>query len=345
MKLTIDEIEKHVNRENHTLNLSKRNLTDSEILVVCRYLKFNSDITVLNVSGCQIGVEGARTLSTNTTLTALNIGENKISVVGAKALAMNTTLRSLDILNNAIGVEGAKAFAENKTLTMLDVSWNKLRDAGAIALTANTTISTLNIVSNDIYDLGAATLAANTSITELNIMSNHIGSSGAEKLAANSTLKSLTIANNSIRICGARFLLANTTLTALDIRANYLNYLSSADEKKFISLLKTNKNLIKLIQNEFGECTGKLIKKMLSRNINHRYKYIVKLWLKTVMHARLLAQAQRSNDCSLGTLPTEVHGIINNYVVGANHFSFFMAQFDKRPTAEDLVRAKKMALS
>ena len=62
-------------------------------------------------------------------------------------------------------------------------------------------------------------------------------------------------------------------------------------------------------------------------------------------NARLMAQAQASDECPLGSIPVEIAVIINDYAVGSQYGSFFMKQFDKKPTKENLDSAKDMALS
>jgi Ran GTPase-activating protein (RanGAP) involved in mRNA processing and transport len=87
------------------LDLSDQKLHDSDIQALLQALAQNTCLTTLNVSGNQIGAEGAKVLAQNTRLTTLNVERNAIGAEGAKALAQNTVLTTLDVANNQIGSE------------------------------------------------------------------------------------------------------------------------------------------------------------------------------------------------------------------------------------------------
>jgi len=154
-------------------------------------------------------------------------------------------------------------------------------------------------------------LKDNPEITTLNVGFNGIGAEGAKALSANTTLTTLYVGYNDIGAEGA---------------------------KNFVNALTNNTTLLSLTHSIVDERLKRKIEKILKRNQ-------VKPWLDTLMHARLLAQARRSPDCPLGTLPLEIAALINDYVVGAHHCSFFLEHIEKRPTEEDFVSAQHMALS
>lgn len=227
----------------------------------------------------------------------------------------------------------------NQDNQLLDLSYCRLI-AGEIPLLCdylkdNPNITKLKLYNNYIGDEGAKLLAANTTVKMLNIGYNNIGINGAKALAANTTITTLYIRHNHIEVEGAKLLALSTNLTTLDIGYNQI---TEEDAKDLLSVLKFNTKLIKLLHTFLDKQTVESITKLLSRN---------KLmpWLSTIKHARLMAQAQRSEDCLLGKLPLEILGLINNYAVAANHFSFFRQQFYKRPTSEDLIAVNKMVLS
>lgn len=94
----------------------------------------NTKATSLNLSGKNIGDEGAKVLARNANLTSLNLTNNNLSFQGVKALAYNTNLTSLNLSYNNIGDEGAITLASNTTLISLDLSYSKVWYEGAVAL-------------------------------------------------------------------------------------------------------------------------------------------------------------------------------------------------------------------
>ena len=150
------------------LNLSGKFIDAKQVKAIARILPYTS-LRSLDVSGNNIGDEGAEALAANKTLSSLNVSSNFIFARGAKALAANKTLSSLNVSQNCIGPGGAKALAANTNLNSLDVSCNVIGDEGAMALTANKTLSVLNIGNNnDIGDLGEKALAETDPIRRAN---------------------------------------------------------------------------------------------------------------------------------------------------------------------------------
>src|ERR671937_773323 len=64
--------------QGHDLNLSDKHINDTDIELICLYLKEHPDISSLNLRCNNIGDEGAEVLAANKTLTALNVRYNKI---------------------------------------------------------------------------------------------------------------------------------------------------------------------------------------------------------------------------------------------------------------------------
>lgn len=195
-------------------------------------------------------------------------------------------------------------------------------------------IVTLNIWGNKISSEGAKELAAITTLRTLIIGFNDIGVEGAKAIAVNKNITNLNVAHSNIESEGVTALLANTTLTSLDIRT------CGVEAKDVVNALKSNQRIINLYYNFFQNYKYKneinMIERYLLRNK-------VRPWYTTLMNARLMSQAYRSDNCLLGKLPVEVIGLINDYVVGANHFSFFIRQINKRPIAQDFISVKQMA--
>ncbi|KAL9965559.1 hypothetical protein ACROYT_G029373 [Oculina patagonica] len=160
----------------------------------------------------------AEALQRNTSLTVLDLSGNNIGDHGATALAealqRNTSLTVLYLLMNKIGDHGATGLAEalqrNTSLTVLDLSGNNIGDHGAAglaeALQTNISLTELGLSDNNIGDHGATGLAEalqnNTSLTVLNLSCSNIGDEGATALAGalreNKVLRRLHLFNNHI---------------------------------------------------------------------------------------------------------------------------------------------------
>lgn len=367
MKLTYDVFEKYVNREEHSLILSRvGNSHDSisntgsseEIALLCNYLENNSDILkvvlryskityddvgaltaittlkTLNLSFSNLGDLEATSLATTKTLKSLKLNATKIRDEGVVALAANNSITKLSLRANNIGLVAVKALAKNVTIKILDIGSSNIDSVGAKALTANHTITSLNISWNNIGDKGVKALAANSNLKRLYVKGNHITAIGAAALATNASLTTLDISNNKIEAEGAIKLIANNTLRSLNI---VYTGIGATGVEKFVDNLKRNTSLVKLSHSIEIKFIKKTIKNIISRN-----KMLP--WFATLRHARLMSQAQRSDNCPLGMLPVEVFGIINNYAVGINCFSFFAQQFGARPSAQDLLTIKQMVL-
>ena len=108
-------------------------------------LKYNTTLTVLNLSENSVGERGAlvmaEMLKHNTTLTVLNMSGNIVGQKGALAMAgmlkHNTTLEVLHMLcDDTIGVEGTKALVENLAvnyhLKKLQISRKYLKEVDAL---------------------------------------------------------------------------------------------------------------------------------------------------------------------------------------------------------------------
>lgn len=355
MHITESLLEEKVDRKKNLLDLRFCDIRDDAISTIMFYLKNHRNITTLDISFNYITLDGAKALATNSTLIELYIEDNELGATGAQALATNSTLRVLNVKKNNIGDQGAQALATNTTLTTLDVGFNNIGTAGGQALAMNTTLRILNarnnsfgndaakafainvtltsldLRNNRIYTEGAQALAENTTLTTLDLGDNYICAKGAQALAANTTLTSLGLWSTNIS-SGARALAANTTLLNLDIRHNHID-----DEsiKTFINSLKNNTTLLQLSHSFADKQAVATVTKILTRNK-------IKPLLKSLMHARLMAQAQRTDGCPLGWLPIELAGMINDEIVGANHFTFFATYFTNRPKSQDLKEILQM---
>jgi uncharacterized protein (TIGR02996 family) len=119
-------------------------------------------VTTLDLTDCEIGVHGARTLA---------------------EVLPQTQIRTLDLSGNAIQVEGARALAQalpRSQVTDLNLSLNWIGDQGAMAL---------------------AQLLPQSQLNSLSLSANQIGTKGTELLARalpQSQVKVLNLGNNEI---------------------------------------------------------------------------------------------------------------------------------------------------
>src|ERR1700729_120298 len=133
-------IRNFMTKHNKTLKVSANEITENLVLdtsvthlVVVEYftdlaqiqrlggfLKNNDTITDIDLTGNEIGTEGAKViadaLKVNHTITNINLHGNKIGTEGAKviidALKVNHTIVNIDLLGNHIGFEVAEALAD-----------------------------------------------------------------------------------------------------------------------------------------------------------------------------------------------------------------------------------------
>lgn len=161
----------------------------------------------LVVSGCAIGIEGARVIASS---------------------AAFGRLRSLDLADAAIGTAAFKALAASPhlgELVELSVSLGPVGDAGAKALAASPTLRKLRALclrGTEIGGEGAKALAASAnlaSVERLCLSANGIGPQGGAALAASPHLERLVhldVWGNSIGDEGARALLSSDRLPLLE---------------------------------------------------------------------------------------------------------------------------------
>eukprot|EP01028_Stygiella_incarcerata_P010674 TRINITY_DN564_c0_g1_i4.p1 TRINITY_DN564_c0_g1~~TRINITY_DN564_c0_g1_i4.p1 ORF type:complete len:613 (-),score=158.42 TRINITY_DN564_c0_g1_i4:266-2104(-) len=160
----------------------------------------NTSLSVLNLSGNEIGVEGAKVISIwlkddlHSRIEILSLSENHIGSEGAAligaSLATNTCLKSLNLNRNEIGDDGVTAIAlslvplgENKTLQKISLSGNVISDSGVESL--------------------MRILGADSSLRHIDLERNRVSDDGAMKvivgLENNPTIISLSLSGNPCR--------------------------------------------------------------------------------------------------------------------------------------------------
>ena len=203
-----------VNDTLQKLSISDNALCDG-IVAISDGLKCNRKLLDLNISQCQVSIEGAKVI--------------------AEAILVNTTLQKLDISHNNLSDDGVINISEclksNRTQD-LDLSVNRITNRGAIriaeAICVNTTLQRLSISHNNISDDGVIvisdSLKKNNSLKECYLSSNRITDKGAEKIAEaiqiNTALQKLDVSHNSISDDGVAIiecLKGNSTLQKVHV--------------------------------------------------------------------------------------------------------------------------------
>lgn len=202
------------------LYLYDQELNDSDIVDLCEFLKLHPDIKSLNISGNNIGVNGAIALVKNKTLISLNARGCKIDDAIAVILAQNNTLTSVDLGANKIGDDGAIALAKNASIVFLDLGFNEIGNDGVAALTANSILKSLILRRNKIHTPGVKGFADNDTLTLLDLRWNKVDDEGAEAIARSRSLKLLDLSGNKIGNAGAFALAKSDTLRSLKLMWN-----------------------------------------------------------------------------------------------------------------------------
>jgi len=278
------------NFRNQGLQLS---LQPADGILIGSDLQFMAVMTELELSGNEIGDEGAKAiaeaLKVNAVLTELRLGANNIGDDGAKviaeALKVNAVLTKLSLWENSIGPEGAIAIAEalkvNAVLTELRLGANNIGDDGAKviaeALKVNAVLTKLSLWENSIGPEGAFAIAealkVKTVVTILELGGNEIGDEGAkaiaEALKVNALLTWLNLWGNKIgpegAIAIAEALKVNAVLTTLTLGSNNIGVEGA---KAIAEALKVNAVLttLHLDKNNIGDNGAKAIAEALKVN-------------------------------------------------------------------------------
>ena len=224
-----------VNDTLQKLSVSNNALYDG-ILAIGDSLKYNKKLLDLNISQCQVTIEGAKII--------------------AEGIRVNTTLQKLDISHNNIYDDGVISISEclksNSTLQELDLSLNRITHQGAAklaeAIHANVTLQRLSISHNNISDDGVIVISDrlknNVSLQQLYLSWNRITNKGAEKIAEaiqiNTTLQKLDISHNCISDDGAiiicECLKGNSTLQEVDLSWNKITTLGAEKISKAVDV-------------------------------------------------------------------------------------------------------------
>jgi NLR family CARD domain-containing protein 3 len=129
-------------------------------------LKNNTQLELLDLSGCELGVQGASFIATileeNKSITELNLFGNFVETEGgiliSKALQKNSTLKSLDLGLNRLRARGsgfiAELFTVNTTLESIGLKHNHIPDKFGVKITKS-------IIENKKSPLKKISLAGN----------------------------------------------------------------------------------------------------------------------------------------------------------------------------------------
>ena len=172
LKMSVNDIDLDINFIVRSLNACHKfcleKFSNTEAILVSKFLYYNTNILKLDISYNDISDDGAVAISeclkNNNTLQELNMSQNKVSDYGiiniGKALQINITLQILDISHNFLSNDGAVAIGEcltkSNTLQELNLSWNSTTTEGITkiteAITVNTGLHTLDLSSQHVND-------------------------------------------------------------------------------------------------------------------------------------------------------------------------------------------------
>ncbi|CAG2220636.1 unnamed protein product [Mytilus edulis] len=230
-----DSVLKHLLTDKLAINNGR--LTRPDIQPLAYSLTMNNTITILDISGNNLGGEGlkhfSRMLEENVSITDLDVSYNDLGSKGAilleQLLSSKSHLKSLNAAGNSFGNDEARCFSEalkqNTNLRQLILSDNNIQEQGgsllAEALENNDYLQDLDLSWNQLrlvapeYYLGCEAvgraLASNSCLDTLDLSSNRIGYEGCHNLAKalvlNNTLTCLKVNYNSITTRGALELL------------------------------------------------------------------------------------------------------------------------------------------
>lgn len=150
----------------------------------------SASLKVLRLSGCQIGLEGAKRLQDGI-FRSLILEELDVSSCGledegfsfiAEAVSLASALHTLNLRNNSLGEASAKPLEsmllQVECLANLDLSWNNLYteefwEVVIVGLLKNKTLCSLNLswnsLGNECLKQLASYMAKSTNIVKLNL--------------------------------------------------------------------------------------------------------------------------------------------------------------------------------
>ena len=219
---------------------TEENLSDQQVILLAEALKKNSYIKVVDLSGHNIGDNGAIALASINNLEELNLEENPITAYGATILAKGT-FKKLSLATTLIifyeerynqFIEMINAFITNKTIIDLNLDCCEIPNEMIAQLIKNNTTIKILILGREIVDEAFKFIGENKTLEILWIPENKITDIGIEYITKNSSLKELSIANSKITDIGAKLLSTHPNLKELHI---YDSNITSEGAKYFTS--------------------------------------------------------------------------------------------------------------
>ncbi|XP_072894401.1 NACHT, LRR and PYD domains-containing protein 3-like [Hemitrygon akajei] len=229
-------------------------ITDSGAEDLISALSTNRSLTVLDLSGNELGDSGVKLVSV-----ALRNPECKIQKLGLREVSLTDS-----------GAEDlASSLSTNRSLTELDLSRNELGGSGVKLVSAALGNAECKIQKLDLDDVGlgdagaeylASTLNTNRSLTELNLNENKLGDSGVKLVSAalrnpECKIQTLQLWGVGLTDSGAEDLVSvlsmNRSLTRLNLGWNSLKDRSAPALRRLIETLP-NLERIELRYNQFS---------------------------------------------------------------------------------------------
>lgn len=219
--------------------------------VLSNYLKMNTLLSIVEVPGTSIGLEGLGCVGEalrNSSLYSLNIAHNHLGPGSLESFfkeVARSQLRDLNIAGNTLGNDNCEHLSNliqlkygNCCLEKLNLAYNEIGAKGVaklfMALKNNTTLAFVNLEGNPIKNLPSEALqellVRIAQLKSLNLAKCKLGDEGlacfAEGLARNHSLFTLNLSSNALTDSAIENIVAglkhNNTLRTLDLSSNMI---------------------------------------------------------------------------------------------------------------------------
>ncbi len=229
-----------------TLDLSKTEISDEHIPLICAFIKTNG-LIVKYVVLCSKKISSAsvKEISKLPTITALNLENNTIDNETADCLATNPNISQLVLRGCTFTEEGLVALAMNTTIKKLDLSGIAMTDKVVRCLTTNPNISQLVLRGCTFTEEGLVALAMNTTIKKLDLSGIAMTDKVVRCLTTNPNISQLVLRGCTFTEEGLVALAMSTTIKKLD-----LSGIAMTDT--VVKLLVSSKSLTNLRLNDCG---------------------------------------------------------------------------------------------
>lgn len=220
----------HINElvQGNTLDLHRCGIDDMRFYEVMLFLEKNPQITVLNLSGNQLGDAAAKWIGSSNHYTRVNLAYNHVGLYGMFNLGSSRTITSLNISENdgALFIDGVSELNDSESIKEINVyrHYQPITNNIAYQLAQNKRLTSLTM--NGSFDQKTLTaIASNPNLTSLSLNSSNLTDDDVKILVSNHPhLKYLSLNENKITSAGASIIADNLKeLEILDLSYNQID--------------------------------------------------------------------------------------------------------------------------